>query len=86
VEKCLTSIKQVIGRNIDILVNNAGIVHGKILTDLTASEIEKTFRVNTLAHFWTVKAVLPSMLERNEGLIVTMASMVHNPSSIFNLM
>jgi all-trans-retinol dehydrogenase (NAD+) len=30
--------------------------------------------VNILAHFWTGKAFLPSMLERNSGHIVTIAS------------
>jgi all-trans-retinol dehydrogenase (NAD+) len=59
---------------IDILINNAGIVSGKPLLDLTDEEIERTFQVNTLALFWTVRAFLPSMLERDAGHIVTVAS------------
>ena len=59
---------------IDILVNNAGIVSGKSLLDLSDQEIERTFQVNTLALFWTVRAFLPSMLERGSGHIVTIAS------------
>ena len=31
-------------------------------------------QVNTLAHFWTLKAFLPSMLEKNAGHVVTIAS------------
>lgn len=37
--------------------------------------IERSFSVNTLAHFWTVKAFLPTMLERDHGHIVSIASM-----------
>lgn len=59
---------------IDILINNAGIVSGKELLDLSDREIEQTFQVNTLALFWTVRAFLPSMLERDSGHLVTVAS------------
>ena len=59
---------------IDILINNAGIVSGKGLLDLSDREVEQTFQVNTLALFWTVRAFLPSMLERDSGHLVTIAS------------
>ncbi|MDH5620794.1 MAG: SDR family oxidoreductase [Gammaproteobacteria bacterium] len=59
---------------IDILINNAGIVNGKNLLDISDGEIERTFQVNTLALFWTVRAILPSMLERDSGHLVTIAS------------
>ena len=59
---------------IDILVNNAGIVSGKNLLDMSDEEIERTFQVNSLALFRTVRAFLPSMLDRDSGHIVTVAS------------
>lgn len=59
---------------VDILINNAGIVTGKYLLDAPDELIEKTFQVNTLAHFWLVKSFLPGMLERNSGHIVSIAS------------
>ena len=59
---------------VDVLVNNAGVVSGKPLLELSSSDIERTFRVNTLANYWTTKAFLPSMVERNRGHIVTVAS------------
>jgi all-trans-retinol dehydrogenase (NAD+) len=62
------------GGPIDILVNNAGIVSGKTLLDISEQEIERTFQVNTLALFWTVRAFLPAMMERDSGHIVTVAS------------
>ena len=37
--------------------------------------IWKSFKVNTLAHFLTVKEFLPSMVQQNRGHVVTMASM-----------
>ena len=59
---------------VDILINNAGIVSGKSLLELADVEIERTFQVNTLALFWTVRAFLPQMLERDSGHVVTIAS------------
>ena len=40
---------------VSILVNNAGIVSGTSLLNTPDHKIMKTFEVNTLAHFWTVK-------------------------------
>ncbi|HEX6874444.1 MAG TPA: SDR family oxidoreductase [Nocardioidaceae bacterium] len=62
------------GRRIDVLVNNAGVVAGRRFLDLTDEDIERTFRVNTLAHYWTTRAFLPWMLERGAGHVVTIAS------------
>ncbi|MDR1949702.1 MAG: SDR family oxidoreductase [Spirochaetaceae bacterium] len=59
---------------VDILVNNAGIVSGSTLLETPDEKIEKTLQVNTLAHFWTCKAFLPSMIERNRGHLVTISS------------
>ena len=60
---------------VDILINNAGIVSGKKLLDSDDALMEKTVQVNTVSHFWTLKAFLPGMLERNHGHIITIASM-----------
>jgi len=57
-----------------ILVNNAGIVQGKLILDLEPEEVKATFGVNTLAHFWTLKAFLPSMIANKSGHIVTVSS------------
>jgi all-trans-retinol dehydrogenase (NAD+) len=59
---------------IDILINNAGIVTGKSLLDCPDELMLKTVQVNTISHFWTIKAFLPAMLKANEGNIVTIAS------------
>ena len=59
---------------VDILINNAGIVSGKPFFELSDEQIEKAFAINTLAHFWTVKAFLPDMIKQNSGHIVTISS------------
>lgn len=38
--------------DVAILVNNAGVVSGRKLVDSRDEEIERSFSVNTLAHFW----------------------------------
>ncbi|PPQ66592.1 hypothetical protein CVT26_009492 [Gymnopilus dilepis] len=57
-----------------ILVNNAGVVQGKLILDLSPEDIQQTFAVNTLSHFWVLKAFLPSLLKRKSGHIVTVSS------------
>jgi len=59
---------------VDILINNAGIVTGKPLLECSDAAIERTFQVNTLALFWGVRAVLPAMIARGRGHVVTIAS------------
>jgi len=61
--------------HIDILINNAGIVSGKKLFDCPDDLMEKTMAVNAKALFYTAKAFLPAMFERNSGHFVTIASM-----------
>ncbi|XP_003414237.1 estradiol 17-beta-dehydrogenase 11 [Loxodonta africana] len=60
--------------DVSILVNNAGVVYTSDLMSTQDPQIEKTFEVNTLAHFWTTKAFLPAMMKTNHGHIVTVAS------------
>ena len=62
------------GGPVDILINNAGIVSGADFLELPDAKIEATFDINVLALFWTCKAFLPAMIERNRGHLVTIAS------------
>lgn len=59
---------------VDVLINNAGIVSGRPILEASDEEILRTFGVNALASFWTIRAFLPAMLERSAGHIVTVAS------------
>ncbi|XP_020042446.1 estradiol 17-beta-dehydrogenase 11 [Castor canadensis] len=60
--------------DVSILVNNAGVVYTSDLFATQDPQIQKTFEVNILAHFWTTKAFLPVMMKNNHGHIVTVAS------------
>jgi all-trans-retinol dehydrogenase (NAD+) len=62
------------GGPVEVLVHNAGIVSGRPLLELPDEKIETTFAVNTLSLFWTTKALLPAMIERGIGHVVTIAS------------
>lgn len=59
---------------IDIIVNNAGIVNGKSFIEADIDDIDKGFRINTMAHFWIIKSFIDLMIEKNRGHIVTISS------------
>ncbi|KAK5108562.1 hypothetical protein LTR62_008219 [Meristemomyces frigidus] len=76
VEKVKGQIEKDLGTP-TILINNAGIVHGKPLLSLTSQDVAKTFSVNTVAHFNTIRTFLPGMLAAETGgTIVTLASVL----------
>lgn len=62
-------------RYVTVLINNAGIYHGLLLHELRDDQIERIFKINILAHFWTVRAFLPKMIKYEKGHIVEIASM-----------
>ncbi|TYZ68798.1 hypothetical protein PybrP1_005214 [[Pythium] brassicae (nom. inval.)] len=78
VAACVARVCEQLGRRVDVLVNNAGVVSGRSLLALPPARVRRTFAVNALAHFWTVRAVLPGMLvdPTRDALIVTVSSMM----------
>ncbi|KAF1931848.1 NAD(P)-binding protein [Didymella exigua CBS 183.55] len=69
-----SSIRSTLG-NPTIVINNAGVARGKTILDTTEKDINLTFRVNTFAHFYLAQQFLPSMVQSNHGMIVTVASL-----------
>lgn len=59
---------------IDVLFNNVGIHLGKPLADTTLDEFNNIFALNVRAAFLATRAVLPGMIERKAGSIVTTSS------------
>jgi NAD(P)-dependent dehydrogenase (short-subunit alcohol dehydrogenase family) len=58
---------------IDILVNNAAEQHPqKSITEISAKQLERTFRTNIFAMFFLTKAVVPQL--RTGGVIINTAS------------
>jgi short-subunit dehydrogenase len=59
---------------VDVLVANAGIAHYLPFVDMPMELAEQLTRVNWLGTVYTVKAVLPVMVERRRGHIVIVSS------------
>ena len=59
---------------VEVLCNNAGIGVANDILTTTWEDWSRTFDVNVHAMFHTCRAVLPSMLDRGAGIIVTTAS------------
>jgi len=59
---------------VDILVNNAGVGFGQPLTHITPDDITRIVEVNLLGPMLLTRALLPGMLERRHGAIISIAS------------
>lgn len=74
VDKMFEKIWEDVGQ-VDILVNNAGVMPVRKINELSQREIELTFHLNIISHFWLIQQVLPGMKKRRTGHIVEIASM-----------
>jgi short-subunit dehydrogenase len=68
---------------VDVLVANAGIGAYGAFADLTAEELDHIVRVNVLGTAHAIRAVVPGMIERRRGHIVTMGSIAGRIGSPF---
>jgi hypothetical protein len=71
--------------NPSILINNAGVAFEGNILQATPEKVRRIFDVNTISHYFTVNAFLPSMIAQKKGHIVTIASMasfISGPVSI----
>ena len=59
---------------IDLFFSNAGITGPSGGPEVLDADWDLLWRVNTMSHVWAARAVLPGMLERGEGYIVSTAS------------
>ncbi|MDR4885963.1 3-ketoacyl-ACP reductase [Fredinandcohnia sp. QZ13] len=73
ITQAVESIRGELGA-IDILVNNAGISKFGSFMDLTPEEWTNIIDVNVKGVYYTTRAVLPEMLERNTGDIINISS------------
>ena len=62
--------------DIGILVNNAGIIKRVPILDMPVEEFEQVIDVDLIAPFIVGKRVAPKMIEKREGKIINMCSMM----------
>lgn len=61
---------------VDLLVNNAGIARGGLLTDLSPAEWQRLFDVNITGVYNCCRCVIPQMVHRKNGQILSLASIL----------
>ena len=69
VEKALAEFK-----TIDILINNAGIASFRKFLELEPDAWERIIQVNLMGTYYTTRAVIPNMIERQTGDIINISS------------
>jgi short-subunit dehydrogenase len=67
----------------DVLVANAGVGAYGAFADLTAEQAERIVRVNVLGTVHALRAVVPGMIERRRGHLVTIGSIAGRIGSPF---
>ncbi|NGP43635.1 SDR family oxidoreductase [Bacillaceae bacterium SIJ1] len=73
ITQAFASISKEVGE-IDVLINNAGIGRFLPFEQLKREEIERMVNINVNAVFTSTQAVLPAMMRRKRGHIITVAS------------
>ncbi len=61
---------------VDVLISNAAIGYIESALEVSGERVEHLFRVNTLAPIRLMERVLPQMVSRGQGAIITVASLL----------
>jgi len=75
VKELVKKIHEEVGQ-IDILVNNAGIIKRVPMHEMTRAEFQQVVDIDLVGPFICASAVLPEMMERREGKIINICSMM----------
>ncbi len=69
--------------HVDILVNSAGVnVVKRTMAELSPEDWEMMMRINAFGAYYAMRAVLPEMRKRRDGLIVNISSVAGKRSSL----
>ena len=75
VKRLVEQIHKDLGQ-IDILVNNAGIIKRIPMHEMKREEFQQVIDIDLVGPFICAKAVIPEMMERQEGKIINICSMM----------
>ena len=75
VKALVDKIHQEVGQ-IDILVNNAGIIKRTPMHEMKRSELQQVIDIDLVGPYICAAAVVPEMMERREGKIINICSMM----------
>jgi all-trans-retinol dehydrogenase (NAD+) len=75
IEDMLARVSEDLGP-VDALINNAGTVVGRYVHQYEYDELARTMSVNFVGGAYLTRLVLPDMMERGQGHIVNMASVI----------
>lgn len=75
VNNCVKEVEEKFDR-IDILINNAGITADSLLVKMEESQWDRVINVNLKGVFNMTQAVVPVMLKKNSGVVLTTSSVV----------
>ncbi len=70
--------------HVDVLFNCAGFVHAGSILECDEAAWAHSYQLNVTAMYRTIRAFLPSMLERGEGSIVNMSSVASSIKGVPN--
>lgn len=70
--------------NVDVLANCAGFVHAGTILEMKDDDFDFAINLNVRSMIRTIRAVLPAMIERNDGAIVNIASVAGSIKGVPN--
>lgn len=86
-QQCRAAVDQIAawsGGVVDVLVNNAAITQKATFRDITPADFERILRVNLTGVFNLSQAVIPLMIQRGAGSIISISSLsAQNGGGIF---
>ena len=82
-EAAVKALVEQVGQ-VDVLVNSAGVVHNGSILEMKDEDLDFAMDLNVKSMIRTIRAVLPGMLERNDGAIVNIASVASSIKGVPN--